>query len=60
MLISAKNQVQCDFGHLKATGQFLTKKIGSKIRNTTTCHVSLFHLVQLPWKNKLYADEENV
>ena len=31
MLGSAKNQVQCDFGHLKATGNSLQKKLDLKL-----------------------------
>ena len=42
MLRSARNQIKCAFGCLKAKQGY-----PYKLKNTTNCHLCLFHLTQL-------------
>ena len=60
MLRSARNQIECSFGRLKARWAILTRKMDQKLEILPTIIYACFILHDYCEKNKVYIDEEVV
>ena len=60
MLRSARNQVECAFGRLKARWAFVTKTVGLKLESVPTVIYACFVLHNVCEQNKVTVDDKSL